>query len=374
MPLARSLTRLLVERDTTRRERAAFLVFLLVVLAAIVGVESVTPGDLRVVLFASLVPLVGALVLSVLATAALATLAGISIAVSYPLFAPHEHNPGQMAVVLASTWTIGMLALLISRLGSQRQSLLERTRGAAEAVQLALLRPFPLRTKDFEAYGVYLAADEYARVGGDLYELIESPFGTRVLVADVRGKGLDAINAGAAVLSAFRVAGYEEPGLSDLTRRMENILDRYNVYAETIGQEPRHVTALLVEFAPDRQRMRLVNCGHLEPFAVSGSGARQVALGEAGLPLGLGFLVPDEERARAVVETRLPYGDRLLLFTDGVTEARDGHRVFYPLARRLEGWTGLEPAALVREIEQDLHRYVGGRLQDDAAIMVITAR
>ncbi|WP_405777453.1 PP2C family protein-serine/threonine phosphatase [Streptomyces sp. NBC_00859] len=374
MPLARSLSRVLMERKATRRERSVFLAILLAVLAAIVAVESVTPGDLKVVLFASLVPLVGALVLSVLTTAALAALAGICIAGSYPLFAPHERDPAQMAVVLAATWTVGMLALLIARLGTQRQSLLEQTRSAAEAVQLALLRPFPLRTKDFEAYGVYLAADEYARVGGDLYELIESPFGTRVLVADVRGKGLNAINAGAAVLSAFRVAGYEEPDLSDLARRMENILDRYNEYAETIGQEPRHVTALLVEFEPGRELMRLVNCGHLEPFTVSGPGPRQVSLGEAGLPLGLGFLVSDEERTRPVVQVGLPYGVRLLLFTDGVTEARDGRGVFYPLAGRLESWTGLEPAALVREIEQDLHRYVGGRLQDDAAIMVITAR
>jgi serine phosphatase RsbU (regulator of sigma subunit) len=153
---------------------------------------------------------------------------------------------------------------------------------------------------------------------------------------------------------------------------MENTLDRYNQYANDTGQEDRHVTALLAEFDPSQRLMRLVNCGHLEPYLVGPAGAREVALGEPGLPLGFGSLVEDPERP--VVELDLPGDMWMLMFTDGVTEARDGTGVFYPLAQRLTGWVDMEPPALAQEIQRDLAAYVGGRLQDDAAILVVAAR
>ncbi|WP_329122480.1 PP2C family protein-serine/threonine phosphatase [Streptomyces sp. NBC_01465] len=368
----RRLPRFLVERDMSRKQQRWYFAALILILAVCNIAEYATPKPLRIVLVVFLVPLLGSLVLGVARTAVLAVIASASVAVAYAVVVPDGNNVSEEAVALISTCALGLLALLIARLGEQRHQLLQQARSTAEAVQLALLRKLPLRTKDFEVYGVYLAAEEYARVGGDLYEVIESPFGTRVLVADVRGKGLDAINAGATVLSAFRVAGYEEPDLAQLTRRMENTLDRYNEYAEDTGQEERHVTALLVEFDPSERLMRLVNCGHLEPFVVGPAGALEVGLGEAGLPLGFGSLVEDPERP--VVELQLPYDVWMLMFTDGVTEARDARGEFYPLAQRLEGWTDLEPRALAKEIERDLGAYVGGRLQDDAAILVVAAR
>lgn len=372
MTLRRRFSRLLLERDATPGLRRKVLALLLVALVAINVAEYTTPPGFRVVLVACLLPVVGALVLGVAQTAVLASLCGACVAVAYTSRVADHNNPGEAAIALVSTCALGLVALLIARLGSQRIAVLQRTRSTAEAVQLALLRPLPLRTRDFEAYGVYLAADEYARVGGDIYEVIDTPFGTRVLVADVRGKGLEAINAGAAVLSGFRVTGYEEPDLSGLAQRMEAALGHYNAYARSVGQEERHVTALLVEFDPDGGRMWFVNCGHLEPYVVGSGGATEIGLGEAGLPLGLGDLVPDSHRP--AVEVRLPSDAGVLMFTDGVTEARGRTGEFYPLAERLEAWTGLEPAAVAKEIERDLHAYVGGRLQDDAAILMVARR
>jgi serine phosphatase RsbU (regulator of sigma subunit) len=366
------LPRSLVERDMTRRQQRMYFTALLVLLAVINYGEYATPRAMHVVLAACLVPILGSLVLGIARTTVLAVLTVAAVAVAYSFRLADTNDVGEAAIAMICTIALCLVALLIARLGIQRRLLLQQVRSTAEAVQLALLRTFPLRTKDFEVYGVYLAAEEQARVGGDLYEVIESPFGTRVLVADVRGKGLDAINAGAAVLSAFRVVGYEERDLAALARRMENTLDRYNEYATDAGQEERHVTALLVEFAPSERLMRLVNCGHLEPYVIGPAGAREVGLGEPGLPLGFGCLVDDP--TRPVVELELPDAVGMLMFTDGVTEARDGHGDFYPLGRRLAGWTGLEPPALVKEIERDLGAYVGGRLQDDAAILVVAAR
>jgi serine phosphatase RsbU (regulator of sigma subunit) len=67
-------------------------------------------------------------------------------------------------------------------------------------------------------------------------------------------------------------------------------------------------------------------------------------------------------------------GDRLVLYTDGVIEARDRSGAFYPLAERLPAWKGTDAEGLVGWIRDDLLAYVGGRLPDDAAIVVAERR
>jgi serine phosphatase RsbU (regulator of sigma subunit) len=64
-------------------------------------------------------------------------------------------------------------------------------------------------------------------------------------------------------------------------------------------------------------------------------------------------------------------GDTLLLFTDGVIEARDRGGDFYPLAERAAQWTESPPETLLYHLRRDLLAYVGGRLGDDAAIIAI---
>ncbi|MER8084792.1 SpoIIE family protein phosphatase [Streptomyces sp. NPDC094048] len=64
-------------------------------------------------------------------------------------------------------------------------------------------------------------------------------------------------------------------------------------------------------------------------------------------------------------------GDTLLLYTDGVVEARGSSRTFYPLEQRVALWTRSSPRALVQRIEQDLCAHTDGTLADDAAILAI---
>lgn len=68
-------------------------------------------------------------------------------------------------------------------------------------------------------------------------------------------------------------------------------------------------------------------------------------------------------------------GDRLLIYTDGVIEARDGERRFYPLAERVAERTATHPAepsaALLLHLRRDLLAHAGGRLDDDAAMVVV---
>ncbi|MFD2348251.1 SpoIIE family protein phosphatase [Nonomuraea ferruginea] len=73
----------------------------------------------------------------------------------------------------------------------------------------------------------------------------------------------------------------------------------------------------------------------------------------------------------AVCSFRFDEGDLLLLYTDGVTEARDAAGVFYPLADRIGAWTQEAPEGLLKRVCDDLLTYTGGRLGDDAAMIAI---
>lgn len=64
-------------------------------------------------------------------------------------------------------------------------------------------------------------------------------------------------------------------------------------------------------------------------------------------------------------------GDQLLLYTDGVTEARDHGREFYGLAEGLARHVSDEPASTLAALEAELQTHVGGRLHDDAALLLL---
>ena len=85
-------------------------------------------------------------------------------------------------------------------------------------------------------------------------------------------------------------------------------------------------------------------------------------------PVGLGSLPGADYRQDAFA---VGPDATLLLYTDGVTEARDGRRSFYPLTERAAAWPGTDPAVLLTSLRHDLLAYVGGRLKDDAAAVAL---
>ncbi|MER5786531.1 PP2C family protein-serine/threonine phosphatase [Streptomyces mobaraensis] len=289
-------------------------------------------------------------------------------AVALVLVAPLTLADPEVPVALHVTAAFTVLALTcISAanvvLVSTRERELLRSRSVASAAQQALLRPVPERVDGLRVAVRYLAAAADAQVGGDLYEVLTTPFGVRLLIGDVRGKGLGAVETAADVLGTFREAAQVEAELGAVARRLDATVRRRGV-----GEE--FVTAALLTVPRSGETVELVNCGHLPPLVRRDGRVSAVGAGDldADPPLALRELAEGSYRPTAFAFGK---GDLLLLYTDGVTEARDAAGRFYPLERRLAALPESAPGVLTDRLVADLLAYVGGELADDAALLAV---
>jgi serine phosphatase RsbU (regulator of sigma subunit) len=321
---------------------------------------------------------------------AVSLLAAIVIAAKPTEFAPW--------LPVATIFTV-VIITAVATAGTAVNVLQERRIAAvtsvAEAAQRALLRPPPPRLGPLGFDVVYVAAAAEAKVGGDLYEAVAtSAHGIRVIIGDVRGKGLGAVELATDVLGMFREQAHDACTLAELATRLDAGLGR------GLGRHEEFVTALLVEIDPQSGRTSIFNCGHppplLIPAARDDAATRCVTLLEVPAPAPpLGLLALGDCSDAQLIHALQP-DDQLLLYTDGVTEARDAKRAFYPLPDRVSvlaakaagsqaaGKALLKPVSsvggrqgqsqgLLDLVRTDLHKHVGAPLDDDAALLLVQA-
>jgi len=108
-----------------------------------------------------------------------------------------------------------------------------------------------------------------------------------------------------------------------------------------------------------------INAGHNPPLLLREDGTSEF-LSHGGLPLGA---FEDARYSESVAELR--EGDVLVLYTDGVVEARNADGLFYPFTERVPEWTKDDPDELLRHLQDDLLSHVHGHLNDDAAVVAI---
>ncbi|MHA6761204.1 PP2C family protein-serine/threonine phosphatase [Streptacidiphilus sp. PAMC 29251] len=278
----------------------------------------------------------------------------------------YDHLIGthRAAVAMLSIGGSTAAAALAATIRRRHERELADVRSVAEAAQRVLLRPVPLRAGRMRIAVSYTSAAASARIGGDLYEVVPTSRGTRVIVGDVQGKGLEAVETAALVLGAFREAAPDEKTLQEVGDRLERSLNR-----RLSGEE--FVTAVLAEIDADHT-MTLLNYGHPAPLILRDNGAVEFA--EPALtapPLGLAVLGPE---GPSPYQVELGSGDQMLFYTDGVTEARDSERVFYPLADRAFLLDQEDPDEALETLRQDLVMHTGGPLHDDAAMLLLRYR
>lgn len=246
------------------------------------------------------------------------------------------------------------------RRGKERE--LVNVRAVADVAQRVLLHQLPRRVgRDLIAVR-YISAAAAARIGGDLYDVVAARGSTRLIVADVQGKGLTAVQTAAVVLAAFRESAYDAAGLVDIAGHIERSL----AHQAPAGE---FVTAIMAELAAESTEMRLLNCGHPGPLLASGGQAALAEPPEPALPLGLGHLLGDDRKEHTV-----PFcaGDSILFYTDGISEARDRSGTFYQLVRRgAHAMAQADPDAALDLLYADVLRHVSGHMADDSAALLI---
>ncbi|WP_374967849.1 PP2C family protein-serine/threonine phosphatase [Terrabacter sp. BE26] len=298
-----------------------------------------------------LAPLLAASALTPRATAAFAG-AAVSLAAASGLW---NGFGAQYGVSLLNVALVSALSVIVSVIRAGREADLRDSRRIAAAAQEALLPVLPESLGPVRIRTRYHSATGTAQVGGDFFDFVADGNRLRFLLGDVSGKGVGAVTEAARVIRAFRQYGASEDDLVSVARRVHE-------YVTHFWDVERYATAVFVEITgPDS--LAVVAAGHPAPLRASADGVRELAVHHC-LPLGIG-------PADHVTTHHWNPSDRLLLYTDGLTEARNPAGEFLPPACIEAAVREGTPDACLDEL---LHRVQehAGRFADDLALVLLT--
>lgn len=253
-------------------------------------------------------------------------------------------------LAIIAVFTVAAALVAVARM--RGEAALARADRIVTAVTEAIIRPLPAQVGGVGLASRYLGADAEAHVGGDFYEVLDTPHGVRVVIGDVRGKGLSAVRMANYVLGSFRDAARRQARLADVAATLDGIV-------ATEGGAEDFVTALLLEVRDGQ--VHGVSCGHPQPRCARGGRFVEADL-PVDVPLGLG--------AGGVVPGTLPDGlTGLLLHSDGLTEARSSAGEFIDVPTVLASLAGTRGEQLMAGVVAAVRTHVGGRLRDDVALL-----
>jgi serine phosphatase RsbU (regulator of sigma subunit) len=231
---------------------------------------------------------------------------------------------------------------------------LQRDIEAAREIQRSLT---PLELPEIPGYSAACRTEACYQVGGDYLDLVLMQDGSLLMtVADVAGKGLASAIMASSFRSAFRAMAASGMPLDELATHM----NRHH-WLEGIEAQRRYVTAILARLYPEEGRIEVVNAGHNPGFLLR-PGEAPLLLSASGTPLGL-----LEQMAYASQSYEFPEGSRLLLYTDGLTEAARGKEEFGPerLLANFSGCMQLESDAILDALWAAIAEFSSGCPQGD---------
>lgn len=229
------------------------------------------------------------------------------------------------------------------------------------AVRDALLEPALVQREGMRIAAEVIPAAPY--VGGDFFFVGDGPNGTTVTaIGDDVGSGLAAVRRSAFTRTALAsVAPFSDDPCQLL--RWVNV-----ALVERIGESAEFVTAACATYDPDSRLLRLASAGH-HPAIRLGSGA-ELTGDRTGAALGLA-----REIDCSAGTHQLKDRDGILLYTDGLTEAR-GEQTRYGIDRltaRVRDAPLLAPEETLRALKLDLREFAGERLADDVCLLILRA-
>jgi serine phosphatase RsbU (regulator of sigma subunit)/PAS domain-containing protein len=241
-----------------------------------------------------------------------------------------------------------------------------RRSDTADALHASLLPRRMPEIPGVERAATYIAAAEDPEVGGDFYDVYQTPDGWGLAIGDVCGKGEEAAAVTAAARHAIRVLARRNADPAEVLAGTNEI-----VLADELALEGGFVTANIAHLSWQDGKLHVAigSAGH-PPAALLRPDGRVRMMTGGGLPLGL---FGDAEPATQ--ELVLDAGDVLFLYTDGVAQSRGPGNTYFQdrLADELAGLAGQPPGQLVASMRQALLDFTGGNLNDDVTMLVIRA-
>jgi hypothetical protein len=300
-------------------------------------------------------PLIACSVLPTVPTAGYAV-AAVGLAVGSNAWGG-QWDTAQMWVRVIDVTLVSAAAVSVAAVRVRRERRLARVERIAEVAQRTILPVIPAQVGSVTTGARYLSASEDTMVGGDLFDWFHSDQRVCFLVGDVRGKGLGAVEQAARVIRAFRQSAAAGGDVATIAAQMSS-------YLIPFLDDEEFATAAIVQLT-DQVHLTLVSCGHPPPLLVPREGDPTFIEAPVGLPLGLGT---DYEPAT------WPWslGDRVLLYTDGLSEARDDNDQFLPLLPLAGVLRSVDVEDALDALLEEVRRHVpAAHFADDLAMLLL---
>lgn len=254
----------------------------------------------------------------------------------------------------------GELYVAKARYGD-RLSLRRRTRSTTVAAEMrwALLPPLSFRSERLTISGILEPAYDIA---GDTFDYAVNGDTAHLALLDAMGHGLEASRMANVAVVSYRHSRRSGLSMADTAMAMDAVV-------QECFEASRYVTGQLATLHLGTGMFRMLNMGHPLPLLIRGGQVLGELPSQPMLPAGWG------DKPAAIYEHRLEPGDRVLMYTDGITEAKHPAGDQYGVARLVEVVEsvlarGAPVEELLREIIEDVMSFQDFHARDDATLLV----
>lgn len=244
----------------------------------------------------------------------------------------------------------GLLLILLVEL--LEKSDVQKELDFARDIQLSLLPPSRFDTGRLEVYSFAATAHE---VGGDYVDIISTEKGTYVFIADVSGKGLSA------ALYMVRVQAMVHLLIKKSAPSPKELFLELNSYLKGSRKSKTFITACVAYFPNDKDLFTFARAGHNIPLVYSKKHDAVFKLDTNGFALGM-TSTANMEKMMQEKSYSFEKGDSLLLYTDGLVEARNKQNEEFG-EERLEGilsiYGSLHAKTITKKVQTSIENYIG---------------
>lgn len=277
------------------------------------------------------------------------------------VFRPFTYDDLTLLTVMANIAAVRIENTRLAEEEKEKEKMAEELRRAAE-IQTNLLPRAAPQVEGFDIHGFSLACRS---VGGDYYDYLPIPGGKwAIIVGDVAGKGMPA----ALLMSSLQA---RVQLLTEQADALGNIMTRLNRAVSASCPGNRFITFFLCIIDPQSDVVEYCNAGHNPPYLLRSNGGVETLT--VGGPV-LGILKNFPYQAGSVSMNR---GDTLVMFSDGVTEARSASDDEYgeeKLLAELEQVRGKSSREIVEFLYESLERFMGAAAASDDITLVVMRR